>query len=578
MNYVSQNNYFLKKVFRGTMCVVIIMSFDGVMLHKIIETSKDNLIGGRISKVYQLEDFTFLFTVRKHKNLQLVISVSKQNTRMHISESSFDKPYNPPMFCMFLRKHLEGARIEAIDQVENDRIVQFKLIKKDELGDLKPMFLYFEAMGKDANLILTDNTNLIMDCLNHTHPFSEQRTMIPSATYVFPQDDRINPYNKKKTDEALKNNTFETTRDLLNTFQGISPVFAKECLHRSQTTNDNLVDGFENLLYANTYTILKGDRMVFASFEIHHKPGDLLPFDSPHKMLDHYFSMRENHQLHQQHFKTLSQLVKKNIAKQNRKIEKLTKQLHVSEDDETYRKKGELLMAYAHLITPGDNTVTLNDFETNAPLAIDLDREKTAIENAQWYFEKFKKAKKSLPYLKREIVRAKNERTYFQMIDDQLSYANLNDLLEIRNELKSHGYIKQGSSPKKQSKKAKHDTYIDADGVSIHVGKNNIQNAHITHSVAKHYHTWFHVKEAPGSHVVVEASLDALSETTIRTAAQLAAFHSKMRYSSSVAVDYTPVKNIKKIPGHKGYYVTYKNQTTIYIDPDESFIHSIKKS
>jgi len=553
------------------------MSFDGVMLKKVLEHSNDQLLHGRISKVYQLEDFTFLFTVRKHKNIQLLISASKQNTRMHLSNQQFNKPYNPPMFCMFLRKHLEGARIESIEQIDNDRIVLFTLKKKNELGDIKTLKLYFEALGKDSNLILTDESGVIMDCLNHTHPFSDQRTMIPSATYTLPNDNRVNPFDEDALKEALNHNTFETKKDLLKTFQGISPVFANEILHLSEVEKSSFLEAFNALLYSNTFSISKHKRMLFASFKITHTSGEILTFDSPHEMLDHFFSMRENHQLHQQHLKSLEQVIKKNIDKQNRKIEKLTKQLNDSSAVETYRKKGELLMAYAYKVTPGDKTVTLEDFETNEAIQIDLNRDKTPIDNAKWYFEKFKKAKKSLPYLKREIIRAKNERTYFQMIEDQLSYANLQDLLEIKSELKTHGYIKQGASPKKQSKKASHDTYLDDEGKIIHVGKNNLQNAYITHTLAKHFHTWFHVKDAPGSHVVIEESIDALSETNIRTAAQLAAYHSKMRYSSSVAVDYTTVKNIKKIPGHKGYYVTYKNQNTIYIDPDEAFIQSLKK-
>jgi len=559
------------------MNAVMIMSFDGVMLKKVIEHSKEKLIQGRISKVYQLEDFTFLFTVRKHKNIQLLISASKQNTRMHISTQQFNKPYDPPMFCMFLRKHLEGARIESIDQVGNDRIAIFNLKKKDELGDIKTMHLYFEALGKDSNLILTDKAGNIMDCLNHTHPFSEQRTMIPSATYTLPKDDRINPFDDNALKKALTHHTFETKKDFLKIFQGISPVFANEIIHLNDVEKMPLINAFKKLLTSNTFSISKHKRMLFASFKITHTGGQTVLFDTPHEMLDHFFSMRENHQLHQQHLKSLAQVIKKNLDKQNRKIEKLTKQLSDSENDETYRKKGELLMAYAYKVTPGDNQVTLTDFETNTPIQIELNRDKTPIENAKWYFEKFKKAKKSLPYLKREIVRAKNERTYFQMIEDQLSYANLQDILEIKNELKTHGYIKQGTKVKKHSKKATHDTYVDPEGKTIHVGKNNLQNAYITHTLAKHFHTWFHVKDAPGSHVVIEESMDHLSETNIRTASQLAAYHSKMRYSSSVAVDYTTVKNIKKIPGHKGYYVTYKNQSTMYIDPDEAFIQSLKK-
>ncbi len=552
------------------------MSFDGLMLRHVIRESQDSLIGARISKVYQLEDFTFLFTLRKHKNIQLLISASKQNTRMHISEQSFDKPYNPPMFCMFLRKHLEGARIDALSQIDNDRIVQFTLRKKDEFGDLKTLHLYYEAMGKDANLILTDESDKILDCLNHTHPFSDQRTMIPSAIYERPNDERINPFDTLNVEKIFKTHHFDNHKSLLNTFQGISPLFTKEFVHRTQDNSDQL-NVFNTLLAERNFEILKHKKMVFSPFHITHVEGTTERFESASKLLDTFFGKRENHQLHQQHLKQLRSLVNKQIDKQQRKIEKLNQQLAKNEDADNYQKKGNLLLSYPHEVTLGDKMVQLYDYENETLIDIALDREKDAVENAKNYFAKFKKMKKSLPHINRQIIRAKNERTYFKTIDDQLDYAELRDLLEIRDELKEHGYLKQSKSSKKQAKKASHTTFIDPDGIKILVGKNNIQNAKITHEIAKHYHTWFHVKDSPGSHVVAQAPIDELSETTIRSAAQLAAYHSKMRYSGSVAVDYTEVKNIKKIPGHKGYFVTYKHQKTIYIDPDESFVHSLKK-
>ncbi len=553
------------------------MSYDGLMLRKAIQEMKPAVLGGRISKIYQLEDFTFLFTLRTRKNHQLLISASRQNTRMHISLNRFDKPYNPPMFCMFLRKHLEGAHLDELIQIDNDRIARFTLRRKNEMGDTVTLYLYFEALGKDANLILTDDNHKILDCLNHTHPFSEQRTMIPSATYQLPSDDRINPFNEDKAYQALKSRSYEVRGDVLSVFQGVSPLFAKELLHRKKK-GEPTQTVFNDLLTQDHYEIRHGKKMVFAPFELTHMEGETTTFASVQALLDTFYGKRENHQLYQQHAQSLKTLVKRQIDKQTRKIEKLNQQLSKNEDSAQYRKMGELLLSYAYQIEEGDKEATLTDYETGGTITIPLDRGKSVIENANDYFAKFKKAKKSLPHLKREIVRAKNERTYFRMIEDQIEHANLGDLLEIRQELMSHGYIKQTSkTSRKKKKRATHDTYVDREGYRIHVGKNNIQNAHLTHEVAKHYHTWFHVKDSPGSHVVVEGGVDEIGETTIRSAAQLAAYHSKMRHSGSVAVDYTEVRNIKKIPGHKGYFVTYKNQRTIYIDPDEAFIRSLEK-
>lgn len=550
------------------------MSFDGLALKRIIEELKTVLIHGRIDKIYQLEDFSFLFYVRKQKRQQLLISASKHQTRMHLTNDSYEKPMNPPLFCMLLRKHLESAYIIDIEQKDNDRIVTFTLRGTNELGDTAKRYLIFEALGKDANLILTDDQYKILDALNHTHPFDEvQRTMIPSANYIYPEDNRINPFDSEARQAFFKTTTIDNTKALLNHFQGVAPQFAKEFIYRKNKDQNTLM---QTMIKENTPQIIEAKKMAFSVYDLTHLQGEKQRYHSPSEMLDKFYTLKDSKEKFQQRNKDLNQLIAKHLKKQTRKIEQLNQDLKKAEKSDIYKTKGNLILANQHHINPGDVNLEAFDYETETAIDITLDRHLTPIENAQTYFKRYKKLKKSKPHIKREIIKAKNERTYFRLLESQLQDTNLSDLEEIREELSQYGYIKPSKRNKKLSKKANYLLYKDALGMEILVGKNNIQNAQITHKEARPHHVWFHVQGAPGSHVVVKATLDQLKETTIRSAAQLAAYHSKMRYSSSVPVDYTDVKNVKKIPGQKPCFVKYSNQKTIYIDPDETFIKTLK--
>ena len=227
-------------------------------------------------------------------------------------------------------------------------------------------------------------------------------------------------------------------------------------------------------------------------------------------------------------------------------------------------------------MTKGDNQLECLNYYTNETVVIPLDIKLSPVKNSEKYFKRYKKHKNSIPHLKKQINEAKLEMKYFHQILHQTENASLKDIEEIKEELMNRKYIKSTVKLKKKKKKPNFDTYFDDLGNEILVGKNNIQNAYITHKIAKHNEMWFHVKDAPGSHVVIRQTLP-LEEVSIRTSAHLAAYYSKLRSSSSVAVDYVQVRYIKKVPGKINSFVTYTNHKTIYIDPDEDFILSLTK-
>ncbi len=557
------------------MTAVIIMSFDGVLIRHVLRELKV-LEGGKVQKIHQLPDFTFLFTIQARGTKTLLLSASKHSARMHLTRQRYRKPEEPPLFCKLLRKHLESARLKGVEQLDNDRVVTFTFLTRDRYGERVERRLIVELFGKDANVILCDENRRIFDALNHVHPFEGGRTLVAGAHYEYPLDERQNPF-ENGAQARLESIRGEHPRDYLQAFQGVSPMLISEYLHRRRTIEDP--ETFFGLLHEQRYEIRSDGKVRFAPYEITHAGGRLRRFESPSEMLDAAFEEQARRAQENQLAKQLRTFIKQRLERAKNKIDALADDLRKTEERDTLRKKGELILANYHRIGKGDRTLVAEDYETGETLEIALEPTKTPIENSEAYFRRAKKLKKSIPHIQRQIKYAKRERAYFELLEDQLTRADLDDLAEIREELIEEGYWKQARSNRKKqraTKTARHLVYYDPEGIEIHVGKNNVQNARITHELARPHHVWFHVKDAPGAHVIVRQGFP-LSETTLRTAAQLASYHSRMRHSSSVPVDYTEVKNLKKIPGQKPGFVTYKNQKTLFIDPDEDYIASLKQ-
>ena len=550
-----------------------------MMLHKMTHDLNAALKGGRIQKIYQLSTFELLFNVKARRKHQLLLNASRQDARISLTHETDDKPAEPPMFCMFMRKHLEGGVIETFAQHDNDRVIDITIATVDERKSRTHKHLIFEILGKDTNVIVTDQAYKVLDALNHSGPFDGNRTIAPGADYAFPSDDRVNPFDLDALKTLMKKKPLESTKHFLNEIQGISPLFAQEVLHRSETQNIDPYDAFTTLMDTYAPEVRFAKKTVYAFYEITHKEGEAFHFDTLSEMLDYAANIKGKRHKETQQSKYLFKFINRELEKKEGKLEKLKKDLRKTDDLEAYRTKGELILSYQWKIGEGDKALTCENYETGELETIPLDPKKTPIENANEFFNRYKKKKRSIPHLKKAIRKLKREIEYFQELKSQLEYAELTDLYEIRQELMDHGHLKPSSKlkSKRPSKKATHLRFKDPKGVEILVGKNNLQNARLTHEVANHNDVWFHTKNAPGAHVIARTTHEAITETTIRAAANLAALYSKMRYSSSVPVDYTEVRHVKKIPGRPANEVRYTKQKTLFIDPDETLLENLEK-
>ncbi|MFZ4450205.1 Rqc2 family fibronectin-binding protein [Salibacterium aidingense] len=569
------------------------MSFDGIMTKAVIDECNHTLLNGRITKIKQPYKTDLLLTIRAdHRNHQLLLSANPSFSRMHMTNVKVENPKEPPMFCMLLRKHIEGGFIREIRQEGMERIVTLVIEGKNELGDTSIKHLVVEIMGKHSNVLLVEEeTNIILDSMKHLSPsVNRYRTILPGRSYVGPpSQNKINPLHAD-TDTVMRKldmNQGKLDRQLVQAFIGISPQTAQEIIYRAGigAGAQDIASVFLTMMkdaadehYAPQIIVQKGKEW-YSVLDMHHLEGERKEFPSVSDMLDRFHSGKAERDRVKQRAYDLEKLLRNEWQKNKKKIKKLEQTEERANHSLEAQKYGELLTANLHLIQGGEKEIEVIDYydENAGTITISLDPEKSPSDNAQAFFRQYNKAKTSLEMSRRQIKEAESEMEYLEQLLQQLESAAPSDIEEIREELAEQGYIKK--RPEKGRKKKKPtkpvlEKYIASDGTEILVGKNNKQNEYLTGRAANREDTWLHTKEIPGSHVVIRSSSPA--EETLFEAANLAAYFSKARDSSSVPVDYTKIKHVRKPNGAKPGFVTYDNQATVFVTPDQDLVLTMR--
>lgn len=550
---------------------LVINMFDGLFLSKI-KNEISFLKTGRINKINEIGETDFILDIRVNRNtFHLLISFQSEYSRIHLTEKSYDNSKNPKSFTMFLRKYIEGYFIKDIWQYQNDRIIIFDLEGYSELEDLSKKHLIMETMGRYSNLILTNDEYKILDSLKHDGVGEYNRTILPNAKYVFPIDDKINPIdlNYEQIKEIFINKNIVSPSILSKTFQGISYTISESCFN-----NEDYAKEFYNNLNKDIIPSTFLNKRGKLDFYYNNLDNEIInKYDNLSKLLDEYYYEADRLSKIKEKTNDILSFITRELKKDERKLIKLNQELKDTDEKDKYKLYGELLLSYPNLKEKKKNVIVLN-YYNNEEINIELDEKINIIGNSNKYYKKYEKEKKSISFINIEIEKTINEIEYFNQIKEMLSYASLNDALEIKDELINNKYLFENNNKNKKKLKPNYLIY-EFNGVRISVGKNNIQNDYLTNHFAKKNEWWFHVKDNTGSHVIVHTDID-LDENLIRCAANLAAYYSSSRLSSSVKVDYTKVKYIKKVPGKKGSFVTYKNEKSIFIDPNVDEINNLK--
>ena len=548
------------------------MSFDGFFLHHMTEELRRELLGGRIQKINQPFEQELVLQVRSNrKSHKLLLSAHSVFGRVQLTETTFENPAVPNTFIMVMRKYLQGAVIEAIQQVENDRILEVSVSNKNEIGDSVAVTLVIEIMGKHSNIILLDKASgKIIEAIKHVG-FSQNsyRTILPGSTYVAPpQTGSLNPFtvDDEKLFEILHTEDLEPKR-LQQIFQGLGRDTATELSCRLTVDKLKTFRAFFASPTQPSLTEKSFSALLFSDSKTQ--------MSTLSELLDTFYKDKAERDRVDQQASELIRRVENELEKNRKKLGKQEEELLATENAEEFRQKGELLTTFLHQVPNDQDQVELDNYYTGEKIIIALDKALTPNQNAQRYFKRYQKLKEAVKHLTSLIEETRNTILYLESVETALAQASLTEIAEIREELIQTGFIRRRQREKIQ-KRQKPEKYLATDGQTIIlVGRNNLQNDELTFKMAKKDELWFHAKDIPGSHVVITGNLQPSDE--VKTdAAELAAYFSKARLSNLVQVDMIEAKKLNKPTGGKPGFVTYTGQKTLRVTPDEEKIKSMK--
>ena len=568
------------------------MPLDAICLAGVVRELRETALGLRIEKVQQPARDQVVLTLRGNQKLLLCAGASQ--ARIHLTRLSRENPAAPPMFCMLLRKHLQGGRLTGIDQPGLERAVVLTVDIVDELGELGRRRLVLECMGRYSNLILLDGQDRIIDCLRRVDmEMSERRQVLPGLFYHLPPaQDKADPLHIDREEfhrllEAAPPEQ-EGSQFLLDAFFGLSPLVCREIAGGRLLTLESrraLADAFfawQADVAAERYTpyLLEKDG----------KPSDFsyLPvrqygqrmtgvaWEKFSPMLDAFYETREQIERVRQRGQALQKAASNARDRAVRKLALQEKEYAQTQDRDRLRFCGELITANLFRMEKGQRVLTAqNYYEEDCPeIEIALDPLLTPQQNAAKYFKRYNKAKTAEKYLTEQMAAARRERDWLESVLDELSRAETEqDFTEIRRELSEAGHLRIPGSRKKEPKRgpSRPRVFRSSGGLRILVGRSNTQNDQLVREAFKSDY-WFHTQRIHGSHVILCTEGLEPDSQSLTEAAMLAAWFSQGRDGGQVAVDYTQVRNVKKPNGARPGMVVYDPYQTAYVTPDGALV------
>jgi predicted ribosome quality control (RQC) complex YloA/Tae2 family protein len=540
------------------------MALDGFILHSLLKNIALQC-PFKVNKIQQVGEHHFLFHAYAVQRFNINLVLDAQTARITLTHQSLPQTHQST-FLTSLKKYCEGATCTHIIQDGLDR--HFKMIfdTTNDVFEKIKVTLYVELMGQYTNAILVNESMQIIDAHTKIYPDknSTRYIMMHSAFQPIKSQDKLSvsdPRINEKTDSWME-------------IEGCSPLLAKELEYRFHL-NEKISDILNLCLDSQTLYISESDPKIFHVIPLLHTQS-LFQEGEIHKMMGQMYALKE----HQKNIKVLTQdiskVITKELKKQRSKALKLYDDLISTSKSQDFKTWADYCMSYAYLVKKGDVLLEVPSFDDeNINVSIPLQPHLSGIENANAYYKKASKMNQSIVHIHEQMSLTQTMITYLESCESALEFASIDEALQIKDELVAQKLMRSKTAPvskKKQGFKILH--YVE-DDFSIYVGKNNIQNDYLTFNFAHKHDFWFHVKDAPSSHVILRTQ-KGLNEHMIRTAANICANYSKYSKSSSVEVMYTSISNIKKIPRAPLGLVSVKQYTTIFIDPDQGILTSLK--
>ncbi len=570
------------------------MAFDGIVIANLVRELNENILNGRISKIAQPENDELLLTIKGGTGqVRLLLSASASLPLVYLTTENKQSPMTAPNFCMLLRKHIANGRITKIWQPQMERIINFEIEHLNELGDLCRKHLIVEIMGKHSNIIFCGEDGKIIDSIKHIPAqVSSVREVLPGRMYFIPEtQEKFNPLDASEQEFLQKvfAKPQSLQKSIYTTYTGISPVIASELCHRAGLDGDLpaaalseeeqlhlchhflwLMDDIRAGQFAPNI-IKKGKEPIdFSAVTLtQYEDMDVIGFPGISQVLESFYADKSIYTRIRQKSVDLRKVVGTVLDRSRKKYDLQLKQLKDTEKRDKYKVYGELINTYGYGLEEGAKSLTALNYYTNEEITIPLDTQLTPQENAQKYFDRYNKLKRTYEALTDLIQETHDEIVHLESISTSLDIAvSEEDLTQIKVELTQFGYIKKKHNGKKVKIKSKPFHYLSSDGFHIYIGKNNFQNDELTFKFANGNDWWFHAKGMPGSHVIVKTNGEELPDRAFEEAGCLAAYYSKGRDNEKVEIDYLQKKNVKKPNGSKPGFVVYYTNYSLVASPD----------
>lgn len=595
------------------------MAFDGITTKHLIKELQETIVGGRIRKIYQPESDEIRMTINREKeNYNLLISANANNPRVYLAEKLKENPGTPPSFCMVLRKHLLNGIIVGIVQHETDRVIEFSISGKNEFNDVVIKKLVVEIMGRNSNVILIDDKtdvsgerqegeDIILDSMKKVGSGSNRyRQILPGKVYIYPPESGRQNFLSLTEDRYYKmvaeNSETVTERFWVQCFLGLSPIVAREFCFRAGLDPELKLKEFSKKQLGYLYQafsevmdeIEKGPNggiyyfrreiIDFSTVNLHHMTdNECTAYTNVSKMLEAFYYIKDKKIRFKAKSANLRHQLDTLLKKNYKKLQNLHQDMDNSKKNEKNKLYGDLITANIYMIEKGMEEVSLVDYTDPEmkTVRVHLKVNETPSQNAQRFYKKYNKGKRAQIQLAEQIKTTEEQVYYLESLTGGLDQSTeLNELDEIRHEFMHSEFNKKGLTSKEAKKKiaaSKPLHFISSEGFDIYVGKNNYQNDYISTRLGVDEDCWLHVKDIPGSHVLVVANGRFITEDTLLEAGMLAAWHSKAKNSENVPVDYVEFKYLKKPKKSKPGMVIFTNQNTMYVTPNKDKIAAIQQ-
>lgn len=570
------------------------MTQDGLTLYYTALEIRKQIIGCKVDKIHQPKPDTIVLNFRApSRSLRLLLCAGASDSRMHLTARKYENPKSPPSFCMFLRKHIIGAKVAAAQQTGLERIVSITLEARDELGLTQNMVLVAELMGKYSNIILVKD-GVIMDSMRHVSSSqSRVRSVLPGLAYQTPQSSKLNPLHISRSTliEMLKKRGGTNIKAYLSSFlAGLSGQSADEILYRymplgykeqpreAEKLSDIILDFISE---PPRPTVYLRDKVPFFYSPFYFTGIDAaqtVGYDSFNSMTDDFYAGINFFLALSSKRGKLSRLAAKQLEKQISTLQKQQVSAQQAKKADIYKMRGDMITANIYRITKGQRLLAAKDYATGEDIAIELDSRLSPAANAQHNYKRYSKLKAGLDITLRRIKETQNDIAFLESVLHSLDLSETEDeLAEIEYELCKAGFMPRRQANARVSREpSKPHRFISSDGYVIYAGKNNRQNDLLTMKTAAPDDIWLHTKDIPGAHVLISGSDGSVPNTTLLEAAQIAATLSKAKNGAKVQVDYALRKNVRKPNGAKPGMVVYEGHSSVLVSPDKALLEQLK--